>query len=481
MPDIVGEAPAFALEDGRYALFYGCLYVRGVEALTEVPDALRLQGCMDQEIYESFSSENPNIPVDFSYDLLSPDEIVQALVTGDQAADLYATFADQTFSAIVKKGYAADLSSSAVLSSDIQTMYPNIQRVITDQAGNPVAYPYQLLLGHWQVDEALWRHIFGNAPVPATYDRFMDAMVLWESTYADEYPEIHFSGDFDHAHWVRTIVNAFAQQYGQPNSPLNIDSPVLRSVLEKLEKVRDIRKNSGRNISFLANGEFMPYPDIFITAGFNNVLLNPVELTSQTSTVSYDNVEEQIYTDMPSLVFMEGEQPLTPGQMLVWFVNPYSAHKELAIRYLEHAARMKNNPRTYYATHPDANDPLINEGYEESLQEMERRRDELKESLKDAEETERAGIEDNLTYVEYWLSNKEKMKWDIGEAAIENYRAFAPSITFFEDNRYITPDGSALLHQLESLYQRYTDGLTSLDAFVKELDEKMRMLYIEGE
>lgn len=356
-------------------------------------------------------------------------------------------------------------------------MYPNIRSVITDAEGKPVAYPYQLLLGHWQVNELLWQHVFGNTSLPTTYDEFLDAMVLWESKYIDDFPEIDFSGDFDHAYWVRNIVNAYAQQYGQTDSSMSLDTPVLRSALEKLEQVRDIRKDYGRSTHF--SDEYMPKIDMFITAGFNNVLLDPPELPSQG--FQTDDIQEGIYTDMPALVFAQGEKSLIPGKMLVWFVNPYSQNKELAIQYLEHAARMENNPRTYYATHPYLNDPLEYAGYEQSVQEMMRRRDDLTELLEKAEDADRSDIEDDLIYVENWLSNQEKMKWMISETAINIYRSFAPNISFFEDNQYITPDGSKMLQQLEGLYQRYADGVINLDAFLKELDEKMHMLYIEGE
>lgn len=450
------------------------------EVETEESATLHIQGCMDQTIYESFAGEHPNSSVEFSYQILSPDEIVQSLVIGDQTADLYAAFADHTFTAIVNKGYVAELNSSTILSTDIQAMYPNIQRAITNQSGNPVAYPYQLLLGHWQVNEALWQTVFGGVALPQTYGQFMDAMVLWESLYADEFPEINFSGNFDHAYWVRKIVNAYAQQYGQSNSPLTLNSPDLRSVLVKLEQARDIRKQHGRNIHFLGNGEFIPKTDIFITAGYNNVLLDPIEPSSQASINTEDLAQDGMYIDMPALVFTDGEQPQISGKMLVWFVNPFSQHKELAIQYLEHAARMKNNPRTYYATHPDANTPLINDGYEQSVEEMEKRRDELKKSLSNAEGIERPDMMELLTEVETWLSNQEKNKWMISENAIAQYRSFAPSISFYENNPYITPDGSMMLKQPESLYQRYANGLTSLDGFLKELDEKMCILYLEG-
>ncbi|NLO85528.1 MAG: hypothetical protein GX096_08885 [Clostridiales bacterium] len=477
--ELVGEAIAFALGDGRYALFSACLYVRDVQSAAETNPTLYAQGCTDQTIYESFTSENPNIPVEFLSGLLSPDEIVQLLVTGDQAADLYAVFADHTFSAIVQKGYAADLSSSAILTSDIGDMYPNIQHAITDEAGHPVAYPFQLLLGHWQVNEALWHYIYGDTPIPATYDQFLDAMLLWESSYADEYPEVDFSMNFDHAYWARTLVNAYAQQYGQPNVRLEINTDLLRGVLEKLQQVRDIRDTSGRSVHFA--DDYMPKADLFITAGYNNVLLEPVESQEQEDQSLDEIMLEGQYIDMPSLVFTEGEASCVLGKMLVWFVNPYSQNKEVAIRYLEHAARMNNNERTYYATHPNHNDPLAYKSYEQSAQELKTRQDELTESLKDATALQRSTLEETLIEVENSLANLEKRRWDISENAIAHYRSFAPSISFFEDNQYITPDGSLMLQQLEDLYERYAYGTINLDGFLRELDEKMYVLYLEGQ
>ncbi|HNX61585.1 MAG TPA: hypothetical protein PKN45_03000 [Candidatus Limiplasma sp.] len=476
VPDMTGETVAFALDDGRYALCSDCLYVRNVGAVIAAPETLSVSGCMDDTVYQSFAGENPNISVDFKTHLLSADEIAQALVTGDQTADLYATFANNTFSAIVKKGYAAELNASEVLTSDILTMYPNIQHAITDEAGNPVAYPYKLLLDHWQVNDTLWKQVFGDTPVPATYDQFLDAMLLWETTYADEYPDLAFAGDFDHAYWIRKLMNAYAQQYGQADTPVDISSPVLRGALEKLEQVRDARSENGRNTAFLGDGQYIPKEDIFITAGFNNVLLDP----AATATDPDDSEAEGIYTDMPALVFSQGEQSQIPGEMIVWFVNPYSQHKELAIRYLEYAARKQNNPVTYCATHPDDNEPLEREGYAASAEKLEKQRDEIKASLKTAEGTQFAGLKDQLASVEAGLQTLEKQRWQISPNAIESYRSFAPSISFYEDNPYITPDGSAMLAQLESLYQRYTDGLVDLDGFLRELDQKMRMLYLEA-
>lgn len=482
VPDIVGEASAFAIADGRYALFYGALHIRAVKTISDAPDTLYIKGDIESEVYSSFLQKNPNVIVEFDHQILTPDEIAQVLVTGDQTADIYVTNVDHTFSAIVKKGYTADLSSSVILTEDIQSMYGNIQRVLTDAEGRPIAYPNMLHLGTWQVNETLWQRVFGDTPVPATYSEFMDAMLIWEQEYAEQFPEMNFAGDFDHAYWVRTLINAFAQQYGQADSPMVMDSPILREVLDKLEQVRDIRKSNGRSTRFTQDGGFIPWPDIFITAGFLNALMNPIDPDLQLPDEMYDELPDGIYTDLSPLVFQPGESSLIPGKMIVWFVNPYSKNKDLAIQYLEQAADIQNNTRTYYAVHPDVNEPLLNKGYDQkAVQDMEKRLEDLKEAIKSAASAEeRAATQANISDAENWLALQLSRKWNINEAAILNYRSFAPSIRFFEDNPYITPDGSIMLQNLSPLYERYAEGVIGLDAFLDELGSKMYLMYLEG-
>ncbi len=481
MPDLVGEAPAFVLPDGRYALSYGAFYVREPGRSPLLSDTLTLAGCMDQTIYESFAAANPDIHVEMNAGLLSADEIVQRLITGDGAADLYATFADNTFRAIVQKGYAADLSASEILTSDIREMYPNIQSAITDEAGNPIAYPYQLLLSHWQVCLPLWTLIYGDLPLPQTYGQFLDAMLLWEEEYAEEYPDIAFSGDFDHANWLKKIVNAYAQQYGKAGEPFDLDTPMMRELLEKLERVCAARRLRGANTAFLDQESFIPRLDLFVTAGFNNVLLEPAEPPrEQIKDVSAINFENAVYTDMPAMVFTEEETPLIPGRLLVWFVNPYSQRRELAIRYLECAAQMEVNPRTYYAAHPSCSAPVMNEGAAERIAQTQEQILQLEQALQTAPPEEAVSIEDSLAQLEALLQTQERMQWLLSEKAIAAYRDIAPSIRFFEENPYVAPDKSRMLDQLDSLYQRYANGRTDMDLFLQEINEKMHMLYLEG-
>lgn len=481
IPELAGEATAFILSDGSYALLNDHLYIRKPQVLEQAPQKLLLYGCTDDGIYKSFIAEHPNVSVIFDNSILSPDEIAQKLVTQDHSIDIFATSVDYAFRSMVRKGYAADLSSSALLTEDIQTMHPNIAKAITDADGKPVAYPHRVYLGNWQVNIILWREIFGDTLLPTTYEQVMDAMVLWESDYADAYPEVDFAGVFDYADWARTLINAYAQQYGDASSPLRFDSPVLRTVLEKLAKASELRLQHGRGIHNDDGSFFRATTDLFVTAGYNNILTVPVDQAILDQT--YDEMPEGAYIDLPPITFSEGEAPRLMGKMYVWFVNPFSANKALAIQYLEHAAQMQNNPVTYYGTHPDINEPLERSGYETDAETLEAKHSALLAKLDAAATPEaKAMLEEQLVAMDGEIAALEKSRWRISSTAIATYRELEPSICFFEDNPFVMHVGSSseALQQVESVYQRYADGISTLDSFLRELEQRMNIMFKEN-
>ena len=164
------------------SLLLACLLLIPLAAGAE--RTLYLGGCIDDRIQRSFMKENPDVVLKFDDEILNPDEIITRLLTGDTAADLYHTFVDSTFAALVRKGYAMDLSSSDILTDDVNRMYPNIRRAITNDAGNPVAYPWLLEVDTWKVNITWWRAVFGEEPLPDTYAEFFREKrfpVIWSS------------------------------------------------------------------------------------------------------------------------------------------------------------------------------------------------------------------------------------------------------------------------------------------------------------
>ena len=479
IPSLLGETVAWLQSDNRYAIVDGKLYICDINKDVVENDTLYIQGIVDST-YRDFVEENPEISVVVvPGSMSSPDDIAQDMVLGNTSVDIYEVFADSTFTALKNKGYAADLSASSWLTADIQSMYPAIQQLLKDENGNPVAYPKLFLLGNWQVNEALWYLVFGDIELPQTYEEFLDAMILWEKELADNYPEIDFVMNFDHADWVKRIISAYAQQYEKPNELLNLNNEILINALSKLKRVSDLRTQHGRPIHFVEDEEWQPKPELFITAGYNYVLVNSGKSLSLRSEL-YHGVNLNNYIDIAPLAFEVGKDVSIQGKMVVRFVNAQSVRKDLAIRYLEYDARIENNPRTYYATHPGVNTPLENQNYKKKMNELQKERDELVEILNTTEGVDRMDIEDTIHYIDSMLNDQEAERWLISGDMLASYRESAPQIRFFDESVYVSSQGSALDRQLDPIYQRYANGQLTLQTFIDELSQKLQMVYLEG-
>lgn len=436
---------------------------------------LRLNGCFSDTIQQSFQEEHPEVEVAFSDALPTALEITQAILTQDATYDLYATWVDYSFTQLMEKHYAADLSASALLTQDVATMFPNLQQVLTNSDGQLAAYPFQVFRSDWLVNPSAWQMVFADQPLPTTFQSFFEDMLLWETDYADEYGDlIAFAGDFDFAYWVRTTVNAFVRQHWQAGEPLNLDDAQLRAALGALEQVRDVRRQKGRNISFDPEN-FFPMFSLFDDAGYNSALQNPPsgQLT--------DDIEAMMnsYESFPMLTFADEETSDIPGRMIVWFVNPYSQNRELAIRYLEHAAMKDNNLQTYYATHPNATEPVESSSYETRLAQFEQQKADIQARLDAADESERRDIEMELSGVQEWLDNADSWRWSISPDAIKYTHSYVGSLVFDAENPYLQVLGDYSEARLESLYQRYESGKVTAEGFLKELQQILTMIYEE--
>ena len=480
--ELVGEVQGFLLHDGAYGAFDQVLYLRAMGQVQGNTSTLVLMGAIDDAIMQSFSEENPQVAIQPEYEMLSPEEIARRMVVRDGAADVYAAMITYPFYSMVNKGYAASLASSSILSADIAVMYPNIRQALQDRQGNPIAYPHMLHLGNWSVNITLWKAVYGDQPLPETVDQMLDAMKAWEETHAEQHLEASFASGFDYVDWIRTIVNIYVQQRVVPGQPVTLQDPLLRSALEKLAEIQHLRQDNGRNV-VLAEDEMPPIAvDLFYPDGNNNILRTP--LNPALFDMTYEELPDGVYQDMPPLVMEPGETPQWLGKLMVWFVNPYSENRELAIRFLEHAARPENNLVMYYGAHPDVNDPVEAAGYPAKKAEQEAAVADLTAQLEKEglSPEEKDNLTDQLAQAKADLADLELYRWIIHPGVLAQYRKLAPQIHFYEENPYLMQLGekSDGLSQVMDIYQSYADGTLTLDAFLAQLEGKLNMIQKEG-
>lgn len=481
IPDIVGEIPAGISSQGIYFIEDGEFYFEDIFAEPASYRRLSLKGVMQDQAYERFVADNPEVVVTLDYEAALSENIAQIIASGDTNTDIYEVIVDNTFEELKGKGFAALLNQSDILTSDVKRMYPAVQCVLSDKKGNPVAYPITFSLGNWSIHHGYWEFVFGNLPPPETYEEFIDAMLLWELEYADEFPEIDFLMNFDHEYLVTTLINTYAQIYGRQDKPLDLANSCLPTLLQKLDRVVQIRSQKGKHVKFITDDElYLMKPWIIHDFGFSAPLLDwSIEYSVSESSLVY-GINPENFSLLDPLVFYDGEEPLCHGKLYVRFINPNTKNFDLALKYLEYSADKDSDPRTYISLHPNENEPILWPSFLQEEKAKETKKSELAEMLKTAEGENKKAIEDELASLDRWFAFAETEKWRVSPNAIEEYRKIAPSIRFFEDSIYVAPSGSKLEEQLKGVYGQYVSGKMDRSIFLKTLDQKMQMIYAEN-
>jgi hypothetical protein len=279
---------------------------------------------------------------------------------------------------------------------------------------------------------------------------------------------------------VKQVIQAYVQQYEQAGKVLDLNDPALINILGKLEKVCSARKSNNRSTSFVSMDEWGEKSQIFNMEMTSDFLGNAQRASlSLRSDFLYDINPNDT---MPcSLAFQEGEAVKTRALAQVWVINPISHNRDAALRFVEYAARVKNNPYVSYAVHPDMNEPYEDPKFEVYVKDMRKKQTELQEALLTAEGTDRLDLEDVLNYVENWLDNQENQRWMISSESIAKYRDTASSLDFFENSLYLGASGNPVQVQMEKVIARYAGGQLSLNLLIDELNKMMKMVSIENE
>lgn len=459
---------------------HGRFSVRNVDPKHKPERVLRVQGSYEDAAYFAFAAAHPEVQVlliDYRY--YGTEKIAQAIAAGTDAADLYLLDSNTNFSALLDKGYAADLSASPLLTAEVAAMYPQIQDALKDARGVLRAYPQSFYLNPWQIDLPLWEK-YDMGPVPTTYDAFFDAMLRWEQEHGDEEdPEIVFMNGFSDRHsLINMVVSAYILQYETPDQPIDFTAPTLRSALEKIEQITadEEDRDTWTDEQWQAYNDYINLPGLVYTNGYMGNFYDP-------DTTQYISSEDgrilQHLTHMLTPTFVEGEQSKISANMSVFCVNPSSPNIDLALLYLENYSK-ECEPELRYLLRPDLNEPMIRPNFEKEVEDMQKYRAKMQQELEKADAAEARRLQDVIDYYTRWLAEQDKNKWLISQGALENYRAVASNMALSTRSMFLGYEDGGAWSQMWELMERYRSHQLTLDDFLRELNNKMRMMFLEG-
>ena len=164
-----------------------------------------------------------------------------------------------------------------------------------------------------------------------------------------------------------------------------------------------------------------------------------------------------------------------PGGMVlrltVAFINPYTKNKDNAIAFMETLAKSLPN-RVRYSLIPTLNEPVRGAAEEAALREFDENLQNLYAQLEKAEGSKRTLIQGQIDAQEELKAEAEANSWEISQKAIDWYRANADNMTVAPANWLDT--------ESKNLIDQYCRGEVSVSEMLQRIDQKVRMMRMEG-
>ena len=332
------------------------------------------------------------------------------------------------------KGYFTDLSGSEILSKQVSRLYPGLQQGITTDDGK--------IIGWYEGVE--------------TYlpDVMSDTLEEHGMTFAD------------------TLLQMFQQITQLADEGVFADEGMAPLGYPGYSRLNMLNMSIER---YLNEQQLLGSRITFSNAELQELLTYIVEHVPEDENAFPENedgyslyemdVSMPITTDCHMPMKIGASSPAAiPASVYVLVVNPYSQHKEEAIRYLEYCAQNVYD-ETQYRIFADMTDPLPNSYQEQRIADMEAQI----ASLEAQEQT--AEVKAQLEELRASKAEAEKYRYTIDTEDIAAWQAVAGNIVVPEEN-YFTED-------LKRLVERLSTGNLTVDGFVQEGNRYFEMLYAE--
>lgn len=475
---IMPETSAILLPDGRYALSLGGVHIRVPSEQPERTALVCQMPTISIALKNNFSSQYPQIEWNVIYETLTADDIATMMSTQSDQVDLFEVRADSLFMKLVKKGYVAPLSSSSLIALDVQQMDDRIRSILYNEDGDVIAYPSRLYFEEYQYNKGFWELAFPDRPFPTTMVGVLEAWLEWEQDFADEYPEVEFVNAYDYVLYVKNILSFYIKQTDRQGTEPDLKNAQLRYALELLAQINQLRERGGRHTTLLSMDEAEGLGYIFKFSSQEAMRARGTLLLRAPENYLYD-VYMYDYT-VVSLAFSDEQTPGTDGILYVYMVNPYSKHKEEALRLIECAVSQEVNPYLFYAVHPQCGTPYPDADIDRIIEQFQQEKAAIEEVIQTTDGDVKEQLTAQLDFCEQYIAQQEQLKWLISEETIAQDRLRMEQLQLHEQSLFVVASGTSLDEIVTSLCEQYCAGRFGADHFLSQLQSRMSIIRMES-
>ncbi len=462
-----GDSPAIVTQDNYYICSdYQTVIIRNTDPTQRSEQSITVYtnycSVMDQAYYD-FTAANPDVEVVLA---TSYEDITQAMMNQSTAVDVYTVSVNgQDYSALLKRGYMAELDGSEIIAGFVSEVYPQLQEVLMSETG-AVAVPVEMWANCMCYNPAAFDALgLTEDDVPTSWPEFLALLqrlpeLMGEDSEFSVVDPYSTQDDLKN-NLFYDIINDYMLYLQQDGVEFAFNTDVLRNVLDELEKVDFAAL--GLPEEYDENGTYSYNQETIIFNSYSDISCETYGYT-------------QKYARPMPLAMEEGGTPIVNASLTVAFVNPYSENRELAIEYLEYAVdNIEPVQRTNMC--PGVNEPVENSYYQEALESCDESIASIEDELAKAEDDEtREQWQQQLDEMMKWRDEYEQnYRWSASAESIEFYRSYAQYLT---PSQYIGFDEEAS-QEFYGLMTQYIEGSIDLDSFLTNIDKKIRMMVLE--
>ena len=359
--------------------------------------------------------------------------ISDIFTTKNPDIDVISFWADDALSLVTEKGFYTDLSQSETLKSAFDELYPNISSVMTNEAGEIIAWPVVVDASARTVETYYLTE--GGYETPNTWDELLDVLKqMHEDEFFQETGTVPFDVLNDDKNDLLTFfVNQYLQNCAMNGDTLSFDTEDFRRIaariLDETPDTAPVVREDGTEDA------------IFCMATGSNVI-------NKDQLVPYQ--------------FHEGEDPKVYTSVRVFIINPYSNNKENAFKYIEYFAQKRTVED--YALYQTMTEPLEDESVVADITATEEKIAALEGSEDNAEEV--ASLKEEL-------ASLEQYRYTVSAEDIAAWQSFSKLL--YVSTKTLIPEDSGLSNYLTML----EDGLITLDEFIQQGNTIVQMIETE--
>ena len=446
-------------------------YVRRLDAPELAAGALTIANEGGTQKHMAVVAEHPELNVTLASNYpQTMEELTTAMVSGTGSIDVFSlTTNANPIARLIEKGYAADLSGYP----ELMAVAGRMDARFTDSVmrdGKLYGLPVSLYTNGMGVNADTMEKLgLTQEDLPTTWLEFLDFAANFHYDYGEENADVALMDLNMRGSLFQMIREQYVAAQLRDTGSISFDTPLFRKLMQALEA-----------IDFTELDPYEVKGDKVWEGNDANEFYEKQQLFTRYSEASPRSMGQSGYgrSNQPLVLRLDGEtEPIIPVSMTVMIVNPRSTRMDQAAAYLTAYAGHYDPETENIMFFPDQNDPVPNSYYKIQKQSYEESLRELDSRIEKADESEKAILRDNREQIQGFLDELETRRMSVTEEMIQAYREqVAPYLYVTPQTPLTNPDSSG---ELDTLTSQYLDHAIDLDTYIREMNQRVRMMMLE--